>query len=187
MSYWKKNNTLFLDERKFKLCRTHRKTKFSFSNSATYFFEAWFSCTQIYENMYRGLEVLNVIFGFLPQKILPEPICKVLASLEVIFCTKKLHFLMLRFRALSRHMRNPKNTIFWKLLGVTSSNFQNCLIFMIPTIGESLKKIWEVWWHFHFFLSDLIWNYPNLNLVNTWNKFYQKRRRSLKNWRTVFQ
>ena len=42
-------------------------------------------------------------------------------------------------------MLNLKNAIFWKLLGVTSSNFQNCLVFMIPTTGESLKKIWEVW------------------------------------------
>ena len=82
----------FLDERKFKLFRTHRKRKFSFWNSATYFFEAWFSCTQIYANMYRGLEVLNVIFGFLLQKIMPEPICKVLASLEVILCTKNFIF-----------------------------------------------------------------------------------------------
>ena len=39
--------TSFLDERKFKLCRTYRKRKFSFSNSATYFFEAWLSHTQI--------------------------------------------------------------------------------------------------------------------------------------------
>ena len=70
-------------------CVEHtEKEKVLFCNSATYFFEAWFTCTQIYANMYRSLEVLNVIFGFLLQKILPEPICKFLASLEVILCTK---------------------------------------------------------------------------------------------------
>ena len=58
---------------------------------------------------------------------------------------KKRHFLMLRFRGLSRYTWNLKNAIFWKPLGVTSSNFQDCLAFMIPTTGESLKKIWEVW------------------------------------------
>ena len=44
---WKKNKFSFLEERKLKLCRTNRKGNFSFSDSATYFFDAWLSCTQI--------------------------------------------------------------------------------------------------------------------------------------------
>ena len=85
--------------------RTQRKRNFSFSNSATYFFEAWLSCTQIQANMYSNsktvdfLEVLNVIFGFLVQKTLLVPIFKVLTRLEVILCTKNFIFLYRDFAA----------------------------------------------------------------------------------------
>ena len=37
-----------------------------------------------------------------------------------------------------------KNYIFWEPLGVKSSNFQDCLVFMIATAEESLKAIWDV-------------------------------------------
>ena len=37
-------------------------------------------------------DFLNVIFGFLVQKILPVPIFKVSASLEVVLCTKNVIF-----------------------------------------------------------------------------------------------
>ena len=86
-----------------------------------------------------------MIFGFFVQKTQSVPICKVLASLEVILCTKNV------ICSLSRHAWNLKNAILWKPLGVTSSNFQDYLVFMIPTTGESLKKIWEVWVTFSFF------------------------------------
>ena len=54
---------------------------------------------------------------------------------------KKHNFLMSQFHSLSQHTGNLKNAIFWKLLGVRSSNFQDCLVFMIPKTGESLMKI----------------------------------------------
>ena len=58
---------------------------------------------------------------------------------------------MSQFRSLLRHTWNLKTAILWKKLGVTSSNFQDCLVFMIPTTGESLKKIWAVWVTFSIF------------------------------------
>ena len=108
-----------------------------------------------------------MIFGFLVQKTLSVPFCKVLASLEVILCTKNV------IHSLSRHTWNLKNAIFWKLLGVTSSYFQHCLVFMIPTTGESLKKIWEVWvtWSgwFDMELPNPQW-FPYKKIPISWTK-----------------
>ena len=67
------------------------------------------------------------------------------------------NFLMSRFRCLSRHTPNLKNAIFWKALGATSSNFQFCLVFIIPTTGKSLKKTERYGW---LLLNDLTWLLP---------------------------
>ena len=80
---------------------------------------------------------------------------------------------MSQFRGLSRHTWNLKNSIFWKQLGVTSSNFQDCLAFMIPTTWESLKKIWEVWvtWSgwFDMELPNPQW-FPYKKIPISWTK-----------------
>ena len=62
---------------------------------------------------------------------------------------KKRHFLMSQYRSLSRHTWNLKNTIFWKPLEVTSSSFQDCLLFMIPTTGkleQNLRGMGDMTW-----------------------------------------
>ena len=62
------------------------------------------------------LEVLNVVFEFLIQKPCQYQFLRFARH-------KKRHFLMTWLRGLSQHTWSLKSVIFWKQLGVTSSNF----------------------------------------------------------------
>ena len=69
---------------------------------------------------------------------------------------RKCHFLMSRFHSLLQHTWNLKNAIFWKPLGVTSSNFQDYLVFMMTNnwgkFEENLRGMVDI---FNFFW--MIW------------------------------
>ena len=148
-----------MDERKFKLCRTQRKKIFIFQQCHILF---W-GLVVLHPNLGKHvqqlknswfLEVLNVIFGFLVQKTLPVPFFfKILASLEVILCTKNIIFC-------------HDFTVFHDIHEILKIQYFG--------IYQQLGKVWRksdrYEWHFQFFLDNVIWNYPYINQFKNLDK-----------------